>query len=127
MINQRFLLALIMILNEGSDGTEKQRFELSNLIFTTGLKLIAVHGHIKRYGEIEDRLLAEAKANPIDLKSNDPKRIASAHDLYIEAIKKNIFTQLRLHFSFSERNSLCKNYKLSIVKSTNDRPVSAFC
>ena len=84
MINQRFLLALIMILNEGSDGTEKQRYELSNLIFTTGLKLIAVHGHIGRYGEIEDRLLAEAKANPIDLKSNDPKRIASAQDLYIE-------------------------------------------
>jgi hypothetical protein len=58
MINQRFLLALIMILNEGSDGTEKQRFELTNLIFTTGLKLTAVHGHIKRYGEIEDRLLS---------------------------------------------------------------------
>lgn len=84
MINQRFLLALIMILNDGSDGTEKQRFELSNLIFTTGLKLIAVHGRIKRYGEIEDRLLAEAITNPIDLTSNDPKRIVSAQDLYIE-------------------------------------------
>jgi hypothetical protein len=84
MINQRFLLALIMILNDGSDGTEKRRFELSNLIFTTGLMLIAVHGHIKRYGEIEDRLLAKAITNPIDLTSNDPKRIASAQDLYIE-------------------------------------------
>ena len=84
VINTRFVLGLILLLNEGSDGKEKERLEVSNLIFTTALKLISIHQHIKRYGEIEDRLLAEARANPIDFTNTNPKRIASAQDLYIE-------------------------------------------
>ncbi len=84
MINTRFVLALMMILNEGSDGSERERLELSNLIFTTALKLIAIYQHMKRYGEIEDRLLAEARANPIDFTTNNPNRVASAQELYIE-------------------------------------------
>ena len=60
MINTRFVLGLILLLNESSDGKEKERLEVSNLIFTTALKLISIHQHIKRYGEIEDRLRRSA-------------------------------------------------------------------
>ena len=84
MINTRFVLALIMILNEGSDGNERERLELSNLIFTTALKLIAIYQHMKRYGEIEDRLLVEARENPIDFTGQNQNRVASAQELYIE-------------------------------------------
>ncbi len=83
MISTRFVSGLMNLLNECS-GSEKQHTEVANLIFTTAVKLICIYEHYRRYCEIEDRLIAVARASPFYFSDTTPKHTALSQDLFIE-------------------------------------------
>jgi hypothetical protein len=83
MISTRFVSGLMNLLNECS-GSVKQRMEIATLIFTTAVKLISIYEHYGRYCEIEDRLLAVARASPFNFSDTTPKHTALSQDLFIE-------------------------------------------
>jgi hypothetical protein len=67
-----------------TDLSEKHQIAILELLVVVGLKFIAVWTHDKRYEETEKRLIEEAKANAVDLRKNEPMRIATAQELYLE-------------------------------------------
>lgn len=84
MLNQRILTALLLMVMAGSDGEEKEIFEVKDLILAITLKLTAMYQHRERYIKIEDGMLEEARRDPIVEDRTGPIRLKTAQELYLE-------------------------------------------
>ena len=84
MLNQRILTALWLMVLAGSDGTDKEKKETTDLILAITLKLTAVYQHRERYEKLEDDLVANARMNPITENRSEPIRLKTAQELYLE-------------------------------------------
>lgn len=83
MIQSRFIRQFAEILKR-TDLSEEHQLAILELLIVVGLKFIAVWTHDKCYEDIEKRLIEEAKAQPVDQRKNEPMRIATAQELYLE-------------------------------------------
>jgi hypothetical protein len=83
MIQGRFIRQFVEILSR-TDLDEDQKSAVLELLIVVGLKFVSVWMHDHRYGQIEQKLVDDAVSNPVDLRKNQPMRISTAQELYIE-------------------------------------------
>jgi hypothetical protein len=107
MIQGRFIRQFAEILKH-TNLSEEDQLAVLELLIVVGLKFVAVCTHDKRYEDIEKRLIEEAKRQPVDLRKNEPMRIATAQELYLEldgflVQSKSVLDHMInvLHYTFS--------------------------
>jgi hypothetical protein len=83
-INQRILTTFFMLVLQYSNASDKEKSEVMDLIVVLCLKLVAVWKHKQNYDSLEDRMIAEARSNPVEAEATSPVRLKTAQDLYIE-------------------------------------------
>lgn len=82
-INQRYVLHLARLAQRHTDMTPSEFNDFMPNIALVAKKLTAVWLHRKRYCEIEDQLIADAKANP-PFESLEFQQIGYSQDLFLE-------------------------------------------
>jgi hypothetical protein len=83
MINGRIISQFTQFLSV-SDLTEEERQQILELLIVIGMKFVAVWTHDGRYGKREAELMALATGKPVDRRKNEPMRLMTAQDLYLE-------------------------------------------
>lgn len=84
MINIRILTTFLRLVFEHSNASDKEKTDVSGLLTILALKLTAVWHHKKNYIELEDKLVLEARASPIEPTGQDAIRLRTAQGLYLE-------------------------------------------
>jgi hypothetical protein len=83
VLNMRIMLSLVQVAH-ASDLSDQKKQEVFQLILVTALKLCGVWQHMDRYNKLEDELIKAAHENPIDESQNQPVRLATAQNLYLD-------------------------------------------
>jgi hypothetical protein len=82
IINQR-LVTHVVRLYAYTDLTEKEKKDLSEILYFVGMKLAAVWRHLNNYTTIEDRLIKEAQGSA-GIEKQAIKHIRYEQDLFLE-------------------------------------------
>ena len=99
-IQNRYLHPLMSIAHEHTEMTEEEFREFAELAALVAKKLVSVWGHYRRYCEIEDELILQAKSG-LPIESLEFQEIGYSQDLFLEV--DEFFTQLKSALDYAAK------------------------